>query len=61
MHGALSWFIDCPWFSSIDFNTDNALACGSDFINVSVNTINDDNAQYISNYYINTILVRDEW
>jgi hypothetical protein len=25
MHRALSWKIDCPWVSSIDFNTDNAL------------------------------------
>ena len=29
MYRALSWYIDCPWNSSIDFNTDNAHACGS--------------------------------
>ena len=38
MYKALSGFIDCPWVSSIDFNTDKALVCGSGIINVSVNT-----------------------
>jgi hypothetical protein len=38
MYRALSWFADCPWDSSIDFNTDNALACGSVIITVSLNT-----------------------
>jgi hypothetical protein len=37
MYSGLSWFIDCPWDSSIDFNTDNALACGSGIFTVSVN------------------------
>jgi hypothetical protein len=30
--------MDLKWDSSIDFNTDNALACGSGMITVSVNT-----------------------
>ena len=38
MYRALSWFIDFPWDSSIDFNTDSALACDLGIINASVNT-----------------------
>jgi hypothetical protein len=39
MHRALSWYIDCHWDSSIDFNTDIALAYDlGGIINVSVNT-----------------------
>jgi hypothetical protein len=33
-----SGFIALGTVSSIDFNTDNALACGSDINNISVNT-----------------------
>ena len=38
MYRGLSGYISCPWDSSIDFNINNALACGSGVINVSVNT-----------------------
>jgi hypothetical protein len=38
MYGALSWFIDCPWVSSIDWNIDDAWAAGEGIISVEVNT-----------------------
>jgi hypothetical protein len=38
MYRALSWFIDCPRESSIDWNSDNAWAAGEDIISVEVNT-----------------------
>ena len=48
------------WDSSSDFNTNNALSCGSDIVSVSVNStvlslgqsINPDNSLFISNYHI---------
>jgi len=38
MYMALSWFIDCPRDSSIDWNSDNAWAAGEGIISVEVNT-----------------------
>jgi hypothetical protein len=59
--------IDCPWDSSIDFNTDNdALACGSgntkfqSILLSLVQSINHDIALYISNYYINNKNIKDQ-
>jgi hypothetical protein len=56
MYRALSWFIDCPRDSSIDWSIDNAWAAGEGIISVEVNTtvlqaVYHDNALYISNYY----------
>ena len=58
MYRALSWFIDCPRDSSIDWNSDHAWATGEGIISVEVNTtvpqgqfIYHDNAIHISNYY----------
>ena len=38
MNRALSWFIDCPKDSSINWNSDNAWAAGEGIICVEVNT-----------------------
>jgi hypothetical protein len=38
MYRALSWFIDCPWDSSIDWNSNHAWATGEGIISVEVNT-----------------------
>ena len=39
MYRTLSWFIDCPRDSSIDWNSDNAWAADEDIIGVEVNNI----------------------
>jgi hypothetical protein len=38
MYRTLSWFIDCPRDSSIDWNIDNAWVTGKGIISVEVNT-----------------------
>jgi hypothetical protein len=64
MYRALSWFIDCPKDSSVDWNIDNAGAAGEGIISVKVNIlfqgqfIYHDNAIYISNYSFYFI---DDW
>jgi hypothetical protein len=57
MHRALSWFIDCPRDSSIDWNIDNTWAAGKGIISVEVNgkSIYHDNALCISNYCFDCI------
>ena len=53
MYRALSWFIDCPRDSSIDWNIDNAAQVLSvlSILLSQGKSIFHDNALYISNYY----------
>ena len=60
MHRALSGLIDCPWVSSIDFYTPSPAAqTSSMFQSILLSlgqSINHDNALYINNYYIYSVV-----